>query len=178
MVDAISASASAIPKHTRLANFGTVYIDTRGKQYELNTTDLLCGFIQKLDERNIYLSTAAERFEFLLEMYVTDVLGLPVNSAFDLIASNNVEDLYYNTHFYRTMQQYTILPIWDLYKLTWDKFIAQPYPVIEFQLRMARAYKESVERLGNPGDDEKEIMLDENHKVSIPTKHPEFKRSF
>ena len=164
--------------HTRSANFGIVYTAPNGQHYALDTAELLCGFIQTLDERNIYLTTASERFEFLMEMYVTQVLGLNVVDAFDLIKSNDVEDLSYNTDYYRIMQQYTIYPIYDLYKLSWDKFIEQSYRDIQFQLKMAREYQTATKPNVNQDPEEQEIMVDESHAAKVATAQPRFKKSF
>lgn len=173
-------STSLKPLHTRAANFGTVYIGANNKTYALDTSDLLCSFISELDERGVYLTTSAERHAFLMEMYVTKVLGLNLRDDFSLIESNNVEDLSHNTEYYRTMQQYTILPIWDLYKLTWDKFIEQPWVDIQFQLKMARKFKESTatHKPGELESIEREVMLDESHIAKVAAEEPQFKRNF
>lgn len=156
-----------------------MYVGGNGKNYALDVTDLLCGFIQELDNRNIYLTTASERFEFMMEMYVTQVLDNEVNDAFDLFRGSNKEDLPYNTEYYRIMQQYTIWPIYDLYKLTWDKFIEQSWADIQFQLKMARQWKEEVSRETNKlAQEEKHIMLDESHSYKLANEGPSFKKQF
>ncbi len=140
-------------------------------------TELLCSYIAILDERNVTLTTAADRHEFILEMYVSNVLKLPVRDGFDLYASNDVEDLTYNTEYFRLMQQYTILPIYDLYKLNVIEWLNQPWPEIQFQLKMARHYQSIMSKASNDLAKENEsIMIDESHRYEM--KRPEFKRNF
>ena len=168
---------SVVPLHTRSAKFGTVYVSHDGKTYDLELTDLLCGYVEELDKRNVYLTTAAERKAFLMEMYITHVLGLTYKDGFDLIKSNNVEDLTENTDYYRLMQQYTVYPIYDLYKLSWLDFINQSWKDIEFQLKMARQYNEGIAKMKNDmNNEETTVIVDERNKATIPER--QFKRNF
>lgn len=149
----------------------------------MDPIDLLKLYVKILDDRNLVLTTPDSRFEFMQEMYVTHVLGRKVETAFDLIASNDVEDLSQNTRLFQLMQQYTIYPIWDLYKLTWDKFIEQPMEHVEFQIKMAKKFQIESKAAGkNLLEDENTVTLDESTKVNMITneviQNHQFKKSF
>lgn len=118
-----------------------------------------------------------------MEMYVKNILELPVNEPYDLIKSNDVEDLTEHTQLYRLMQQYTVYPIYDLYKLNWKEFINQSWAEIEFQLKMARKFqKDSAINKNILDDGNNDIALDESHVVNTVTNEvkvrPNFKKSF
>lgn len=126
--------------------------------------------MKTLDDRNLVLNTPDARYEFLMEMYVTHVLGHEVKSPFDLIASNDVEDLSFNTRKYQLMQQYTVYPVYELYKLTWDKFFEQSMQDMEFQIRMAKKFQEESKAgqkdlLGG----ENTVAVDESHQIDLVT---------
>lgn len=145
--------------------------------------DLLKLYVKILDDRNLVLTTPDSRFEFMQEMYVIHVLGRKIESAFDLIASNDVEDLSQNTRKFQLMQQYTIYPIWDLYKLTWDKFYEQPMEDIEFQIKMAKKFQTESKAAGKDLlEDENIVAIDESTKVNTLTneviQNHQFKKSF
>lgn len=118
-----------------------------------------------------------------MEMYVRNILELPVNEPFDLIKSNDVEDLTEHTQLYRLMQQYTVYPIYDLYKLNWIEFINQSWTEIEFQLKMARKFqKDSAINKDLLNDGNNDVVIDESHIVNVATNEvrarPNFKKSF
>ena len=150
--------------------------------FEIDAKDVLCGFIAELDQRNLVLSDAIDKAQFLMEMYVTNILSLKINSPMDLIQSNDVEDLTENTELYRLMQQYTVYPIWDLYKLNVNEWLDQPWKDLQFQLKMAKAFKKLTDIKPDLGEnDEDVIAVDETHVIQramIEGAKPAFKRNF
>lgn len=170
------------PLHTRLARFGTVFFSTHGEAFEVDAKDILCGFIEELDRRNQVLTDVVDKAQFLMEMYVTNILSLKVTSPSDLIQSNDVEDLTLNNELYKLMQQYTVYPIWDLYKLSLNDWLDQPPKDMEFQLKMARAFKKQTEvKNNNPLDEDnlENVAVDEAQIVAqIEQAKPTFKRNF
>lgn len=149
---------------------------------EVDAKDILVGFIAELDKRNLVLETAESRFEFMMEMYVTNILERTVKDPFDLICSNDVEDLSENTMLFQWMQQYTVYPIYDLYKLNVNEWLDQPVHIIEFQLKMAKQFQVRSKKDANNmiGGDGKTIMMDEAHELNTVTnevKHT-FKKQF
>jgi hypothetical protein len=172
---------SSKPAHTRYAKFGLVYLNVNNILVEVDAKDILCGYVEELDRRNMVLTDALDRKQFLMEMYVTNVLGLTINEPYDIIASNDVEDLPEHTLRFKLMQQYTVLPIYDLYKLNWKEFFDQDWADIEFQIKMARKFQQASKIKGNPEDDEEDIMVDESHVINMKTsevKRPAFKKHF
>lgn len=173
-------SESSKPLHTRMARFGTIFINNNGDVYEVDAKDILCGFVAELDRRNLVLSDSIDRHQFLMEMYVTNILSLKFNHPADLIESNDVEDLTENNELFRLMQQYTIYPIWDLYKLSLKEFLDQPCKDIRFQLKMARDLQK-LNKANPIVEDEEMIALDETHQISrsqLEAGGPVFKKSF
>lgn len=171
------------PTHTRSARFGTVFLNSSNVLIDVDAKDILCGFIAELDKRNLVLTDAGDRFEFLMEMYVSNILELTINEPYDLIKSNDVEDLTENTQLYRLMQQYTVYPIYDLYKLNWLEFVNQSWAEIEFQLKMARKFQQdSKVKKDDFEDGENDVVLDESHIVNKATSEvrlkPTFKKHF
>ncbi len=147
----------------------------------MDAKDILCGFIEELDRRNISLTDSIDKFTFMMEMYVTNILSLKFSDPFDLQASNNVEDMTYNTELFRLMQQYTVYPIYDLYKLNVNEWLDQPAHIVRFQLEMAREFKAANKQV-NLSEGEDDIIIDETHKVNRTTMAGDdplpFKRKF
>lgn len=175
-------TSSSNPMHTRLARFGTVFVTANNEVYEVDARDILCGFVQELDNRNLVLSESIDRAQFMMEMYVTNILGITINDPSDLISTNDVEGLTENNELNKLTQQYTIYPIWDLYKLNLNEWLDQPPKNLEFQLKMAMAYKAANTKTELLGEED-EIVMDETHRVERATLvedeyKPKFKRQF